>query len=679
MEELKSRITLLEECAGFYKELFSSAEVVIPEKGYLPLPDRFDIDGVRRAGRDALHASTDPSFLSLGYGKIAETAEENAKKQDGEEKKALEVTAEIFRGASGYIRAHAEKAKEAAEAAQTDEEKARLNSIADSCFAVAEGAPQSFEEAVTLFWITWRIRSLGNTSTIGRLDKYLLPFYRKSVKEHGLTREAALLRLVDLWERINGIYSGDSLINIMLGGSDKDGNDETNELSYLMLDAELQVRKSEPHLNVRIHKNTPEDFIEKVAQVQMLGHGQATVFADDLTIKSLISYGYTPEQAANYSNDGCVELTIDGGGLIDFFQMEAMKSLELAIFNGDENVHFDSLEYYWTHRERKLPVFTYLKTGYRTGDVAQMQSYEEFYRAFFDQYTYQLKIRLDDMRAAWKKVYAEEISSVFLEGLYPAFLKNGIDLAHNKDVPWTVMVFLGSIPTVADCLAAVKKVVFEDKNCSFAELREALHDNWEGHDDLRALCKAAPKFGNDDDYVDMISADLANEICDWLDEYNKENGTRILPALYDFLFSNHEKIVGATPDGRKWKDRICEHYSPTPGVSHLGPTKIINSSAKGPLARAVGTSPLYLSLPRSLITDDRRGLDAIIALNKSAIEKGICVFNLAIYDIDLLREAQAHPEGHEDIVVRVWGYCARFIDLQPDIQNHVIARVEGFK
>jgi len=269
----------------------------------------------------------------------------------------------------------------------------------------------------------------------------------------------------------------------------------------------------------------------------------------------------------------------------------------------------------------------------------------------------------------------EGVSAPFMAGTFPVTLAKGIDPFRGGFTVPCYMVFSGSIPTVADCLMAVKKLVFEEKHCTPTQMLEALQDNFEGHETLRQRCLAAPKFGNDDDRVDLIAADIARRFCGHVVSHRTLTGKPLWPALYNYLFNDHAKTLGATPDGRKWRDPIAEHYSPTPGRASNGPTSVICSAAKGPLAEACGSSVFNISLSRSMMDSSEQGRLILRGLLDGALKQGVAVMNIAIYDIKQMREAQRHPEKHEDMIVRVWGFCARFVDLSCDMQEHIIQRV----
>lgn len=192
---------------------------------------------------------------------------------------------------------------------------------------------------------------------------------------------------------------------------------------------------------------------------------------------------------------------------------------------------------------------------------------------------------------------------------------------------------------------------------------------------MRRRLLRAPKFGNDIDSVDYLAADIANLFCDILKEKGNQAGRTIWPALLGYMFVQEACFTGATPDGRRWKDPIAEHYSPTPGRATHGPTALMRSCGKGPLGRAFGTAPVHLSIPRSTVPKNEDGIRIMEAITEAAALQGFVMLNIGIYDLDVLEKARKNPEQYEDVIVRVWGYSARFIDLSDEMQRHVMSRV----
>ena len=660
---------------SYYESLLSTSEINISDWGTLVAPPKFKAKKIVR-GRDNNHFAMHPHYLEVGYKGIAEEATRNAEKLGkGENRTVLESVARVYMASAAYVGRYATAARKQLESAESDEEKLRLSIIAKTCENLSNSAPSSFFEACQLFLFSWRIRSHEKMATIGRLDQYLYPFYKKDIENGTLTDAEALDILVEVWRRIAEYGSGDTLTNIMLGGVDRDGNDATNELSCLMLEASLITKSTEPQMNCRIHKETPKRFFDLMIKLKLLGHGQATMISDDAIIPHLVKAGFPLESARNYANDGCNEIIIDCESTIDFTQIESMKSLELTIFEGKENVEEPiAVGQYWTRHAKARPFTTGAFLGYAPCKLSEMDTYDKFYEAYLDQYKFQLYSKLDDYTYKITRNNETQVPSPFLLGSFPCVLEKGEDIHSSPDMHNIHSVFLGSLTTVADCLAALKKVVFEDKYCTLETLRDALAANFEGYAELRAKLKAVPKYGNDDDYVDSVAVKLTNDVYDLLDEYNDSSDYYFIPCIYNYLFVDHARILGASPDGRCFGDAIAPHASPTPGCAVNGPTAVIKSTSKIDTARGCGASPLYLSLSRETLVGNDGGELILSALMRSCLELGIQYVNVAIHDTEALLDAQKNPELHEDLIVRVWGYSARFVDLCTDMQNHVIQR-----
>jgi len=570
-----------------------------------------------------------------------------------------------------YIRQHGEAAQ--ARAADQPWDAARLNRIAENCLALTRQAPETFEQGLQLFWFIWRLRS-SFTSCIGRMDVHLRALYERDVPQR-ISREDALALLCELWEKLNEVYAGDTLMNLMVGGVDADGQDVSSDLSVLILEATMRVAKPEPHINVRIHAGSRADFLDAAARLVAMGQGQGVLYYDENIIPSLVRRGIPLEYARQYANDGCTEITFDGLSGIWFYQMESVKSLELALFRGQENPSTPFAPFTkWAHFQKPGVYRTRLTLGHDSGDFAQMTSFDEVYAAFLDQYGYQIDRYMDVLAAQVLENADEDLhhTSPIVAGLNENALDVGVDPMRGGWAVPNYQLLSGSIPTLADALYAIQEGVFARGLCTMAELIHALSVDFEGHEDLRLALKRLPKFGNDIDGVDRLAADLAAFFCQRVENYPTPLGIKPLPGIYNIDFNTFAGSIGATPDGRKGGELICEHYSPTPGNAKNGPTAVIQSAAKADLQRGCASSPLYLVLPRGLGAVDARMIGQMI---KSCGEAGLPVVSISIYDRSVLEDAMLHPEKHEDLVVRVWGFNARFIDLDEGLKHHVMSRI----
>ncbi len=652
--------------------------VEIPPEGVIAgfISAATDSIGPARAN-DNRHYPMGTAYLTRGVTGIAEMAEARLRECTDERSRRLyEGISAVYREISAYFARHTEVLDEMVASAGTSEEADRLTAIRRSMTALAVGAPATFEQAVQLFFMMWRLRCMRihDCACIGRLDVQLYPFYRRDMENGILTEERALDLICQLWNRINECGSGDTLIQLMVGGQDADGNDETNDLSLLMLRASRIVGKTEPHINVRFHKNTRPDFREEAYRLQLMGHGQAAVYNDDVLIPALIRSGMPAEIACRYANNGCTEIVFDGLSGIEFNHIDIVAVFELALNNGQLTPK-NARPVPYFHRDHEKYFYTPdVAFGFESGDTDSLASYEEFYDIFLKQYRHQFESKLDQLRNQYLAMQ-ESDSSIILNGTFDSVLETGRDLYAGGLPADSMMVFAGSIPTAADCLAAVKRVVYEEKRTDMPTLKRALAADFVGYEPLRAMLLKAPKFGNDSDEVDLIAADIARHACDWADEYSEKHGVRICAALIGWRFLQEAYGVGATPDGRRYGDPIAEHYCATPGRAVNGPTALINSITKADLSRACGVAAAHITLPAAVSRDESVGLATLRSLTEAALRQGIVMLNISIYDVEALKKAQITPEEYPDLIVRVWGFSARFIDLSREMQDHVIRRI----
>ncbi len=667
--------TIMEESV----RVLQSLPIEIPQEGIIAGFVDYRGPGIMEArAHDNRHYPLGTAYLTHGISGIAATAEEKLKKCADERSRALyEGIHAVYLEIAQYFARHAETLNEMIlVAADSVDEQARLGIIRDNMTALATRRPSTFGQAVQLVYMMWRLRCLcvGDCACIGRLDVQLYPFYRSDMEQGRLTEEEAFDLICQLWKRINECGSGDTLINVMLGGQDTQGMDETNDLSVLMLRASQSLKKTEPHINVRFHQNTRPDFVEEAYRLQLLGHGQATIYNDEAIIPSLIRNGIPAEIACQYANDGCTEIVFDGLSGIEFNHIDIVAAFELALNNGHLTPKNALAVPYFHRNHDKRPYQPDVILGYESGEADSVDSYDEFYRLFLKQYRYQVERKLEYLCKLHEEMKGWE-SSIILNGTFDTVLESGKDLAGGGLPIDDLMTFMGSIPTAADCLMAVKRVVFEEKKTDIPTLKKALAANFVGYEWLRAALLNAPKFGNDVDEVDLIAADIARHACDWTDEYSKKRGVRIFAALVGWRFLEEAYGVGATPDGRKYADPIAEHYCATPGRAVNGPTALINSITKADLSRACGVAATHISLPASVSQDEEAGLRLLRTLTSVALQRQIVMLNTALYDVEALKKAQIFPEKYPDLIVRVWGFSARFVDLSREMQDHVIRRV----
>ena len=682
--DVQQREIVARQSAEWFRAMLTATPVEIGATGMLVGPahanhraasEKMAGTGFRGYGDNRHFPMAVGNLLALGFAGIAAQAQANATSVDGERATYLHAIADCHEAAAAFAERHAIEARQLAGQAH-DEDHLRLTAIGDSCRALAVGPPRSLAEAVQLFWFAYVMRNGPGPSTIGRLDQHLQPFYDTDLAAGRLTRDGALGILCELWELLNRVASADTLMNLMLAGQDVDGNDATCEMSHLMIEADCLVHKTEPHVNVRIHAGSPESIKDRLIELQLKGDGKGTVFNDEVLIPTLTAAGVDLDLARCYCNDGCDEVLFDSQSTIDFTLVEAVKSLELAMFNGRENtppVDEPRANYYLAD-PNPVAVRTEMELGFASGDMMEMTRIDDVVDAFVAQYHHQVAVRLARFCQTRQHDRRHGVTSPFLGGSFPTCLAGGEDLLRGGVRRRVYMIFSGSLPTVADGLAAIGKVVFDDRACTIGELLTAIQADWVGFEPLRLRCLAAPKFGNDDDYVDAIATDIAERYCRFVSAYDGQLDFPIYPALFSNVFNQWSRIAAATPDGRRWGDPICAHWSATPGRARRGPTACIRSLAKAPFALAPGTAVTQFAVGRDCIPQNDVGRRLFRSLLDAALSIGISVINPSVMDVAALKAAQKHPEQHADLMVRVWGFSARFVTLDERMQNHIIAR-----
>jgi len=605
-------------------------------------------------------------LLSMGLAGIAETAATNAAKFDGRQAAYLRAIAYCYGEARAYV---ADWASVADKAGRAD--------LAATCRALVDGPPQTLAQAAQLLWLALPIRNTVLSSTLGRLDQHLCPFLTTDLAAGTITRQAAQELIDELVLKINDIWTGEGLMTMAVAGRDADGTDRTNPLSEMFVDAAIRLHQVNPQVCVRLHANTPEAFRQKVAQLQLAPANQCTILNDEAIIPILTNAGLPEDLAANYCCDGCNEIVFDGESTIHFHSVEAVKSLELTLFNGQDCPTLDggpviSGNLFAGDGEHETAGGT--TRGHASGDITQMTSFQQVFEAFMDQYLFQVTKVIEQLHEQHDDGQTNKAIPPFLAGTFPESLATGIDPVDGGVRRQVIMLFSCSIATAADGLAAIKRVVFDDRAATLAELLDALRADWIGHDALRKRCLAAPKFGNDDPYVDDLVVEIADRFADSVTSYPTPFRDGLWPALFCFRFNVFAMIAGATPDGRKRGEPIAEHLSPVPGRASSGPTAVIHSQARAPLHKMVGTAVTHISLSRSALGSGDQAIATIRSLTQAALDLGLMVINLPVYDVEQMKRAQEHPEQYADLIVRVWGFSERFVNLDKRLQDHIIAR-----
>lgn len=571
---------------------------------------------------------------------------------------------------------HSRLAREMAERETDPRRKKELELIAKVCARVPYFPAASYHEALQSYWFTILIDYIGqNGSAIsaGRFDQYIDPFYRADLASGALGREdamelleALLVQHLDIIKagayesvRNNGGFA--TTIHLTVSGVDQLGTDATNATSMMVLEADRNVFNSEPNVGLRVAENTPDAVIESALE-NLAGNegGKYPIFNDDAIIPALEADGVGHADAMDYSVVGCVEPAPSGNtmGLTNACFLNVAKCLELALNDGECMLTGDRM-------------------GPATGRAEDMPSYDALWRAFLRQLDYFTGRAILAMNLIVGAV-ARHNPHIFCSLVTGDCLERGLDSAAGGARYNYVGIQGVGVIDVADSLAAVRKMVFEDNAVSLGELRGLLRRNFEGEELLRQrLLNRVPKFGNDIPEVDELARDVAAAYCRAIRRGRDMRGGAYRAGLY-CLSSNTPmgRQTAALPSGRLSGTPLADGgVSPKHGMDRAGPTAAAKSVASIDHALATnGTNfnQKYLAGLMASPANRRR----LVQLIRAYFKMGGFQIQFNILSPETLRNAQADPAAHRSLVVRVAGYSAFFVELDPDIQNEIIARTE---
>ncbi len=555
-------------------------------------------------------------------------------------------------------RRYAEMAAKGIRDAADAEEAARLQLIADTCARVPRHGARTLHEAVQALWMA-HVLTCGedgiNANSIGRLDQILQPYYQADLQAGRTTRQAALALMEELHCKLYLEYEVQATT---LSGLDAEGNDATNEMTYVILES-LRNVDFVRDVSVRLHRRSPQRLIELAAEMIAPGGGVPFLFNDDCFVPALAGHGISLADARNYAPIGCIELTVPGRANPHAVSgwLNAAKCLELALYNG-------------------VDPRTGQQVGPATGELAAMKDYEQFRRAFvaqMDHFTREMVYHCNRGELMQRERGPLPCWSVMTDDC----IARGRDITDGGAVyNYHSIAFLGTA-NVADSLIAVRHLVFEQGQIAPAELLAAMKANFEGYEPLRQrLLNGAPKYGNGVAEVDEIAAWLANYFIDQLDRYRSPLGGRYVAHLFSFLCNVHfGKVMGATPDGRRAGEPIAYSLSAQQGRDVRGVTAALNTLARLPHDRAAGATAAIIDLTPKLV-EGSAGVERLVHLIRSAINMGVGQLQFNVVTAERLKQAQQDPESFGNFPVRVAGYSQLFKLLAPELQDLVISRTK---
>lgn len=614
-----------------------------------------------------------------------------------------------------YAHRYAALAHETAKGESDPRRKAELEQIAKNCERVPEYGACSFYEACQSFWFVQMLlqtESSGHSISPGRFDRYMYPYYEADIKSGKITRDFAQELMDCIWVKLNDLnkcrdkdsaegFAGYSLFqNLIAGGQTPEGEDSTNDLSFMCIDATMHVMLPAPSFSVRIWNRTPHEFIIRAAELTRTGVGLPAYYNDEVIIPSLMSRGIPLEEARNYCIIGCVEPQVPGKtwGWHDAAFFNMLKPMEMVFANGK----LDGVQ-----------------VGLETGELCELDSFDKFFAAYKAQMDYAISLLVNADNAI-DEAHALRCPLPYLSSMLDDCVKKG----KTPEQGGAVYNFTGpqgfGIANVADALYAIKTLVYEQHKFTLEELNEAMKHNFgkfDGADitemtekiaselshsgvdinekvvaeiyntlknkdgnsryaEIREMILDAPKFGNDNEAVDMMAREAAYTYTRPLPNYKNPRGGIFQAGLYPVSANVPLGAqTGATPDGRYAKTPVADGVSPSAGRDVHGPTSSANSVSV--LDHGIASNGTLFNMkfhPSAL--EGMAGLENFAALVQTYFERKGSHMQFNVVSRETLRDAQKHPEKYAGLVVRVAGYSALFTTLSKSLQDDIINRTE---
>lgn len=570
-----------------------------------------------------------------------------------------------------YARRLARHARQLAARESDPKRKAELKRIAEVNARVPAHAPTTFWEAIQAVWTIESLLVVEENQTgmsIGRVDQYMYPFYKADIEAGRLTPYEAfdlagcmLIKMSEMmWITSEGsskFFAGyQPFVNMCVGGLTREGRDATNELTCLLMDAVRHVKIYQPSLAARVHNKSPRRYLEKIVDVVRAGMGFPAVHFDDTHVKMMLAKGVSMEDARDYCLMGCVEPQ-KSGRLYQWTSTAYTQwpiAIELALNRG-------------------VPLWYGKQVCPDMGPLEKFDTWEKFEHAVKEEIRYITRLT-GTATVISQRVHRELAPKPLMSVMYEGCMEQGRDVSaggamynFGPGVVWS------GLATYTDSMAAIKKLVYDDRKYTLEELNTALRANFEGYGKVRKDCLEAPKYGNDDDYADSIAADII--------EFTEVEHRKIR-TLYSTLshgtlsISNNTpfgKLTGASANGRQAWLPLSDGISPSQGADYKGPTAIIKSVSKMSCDNMnIGLVHNFKLMAGLLETPE--GRNGLISLIRTASILGNGEMQFNYLDNETLLEAQKRPGDYRDLVVRVAGYSAFFVELCEDVQNEIISR-----
>jgi formate C-acetyltransferase len=545
----------------------------------------------------------------------------------------LDLLAELIAGASGDARRN-------------------YKAVRATLLRVPEHPATTFREAVQSFWMAVCFqRCCGNWPGIGRVDQILGPYLEADLKSGRTTLDEAREMIAAFWINScdwlgvgnDGRGEGQFFQNVVLAGIDADGREVANDVTHLVLDVASELHIAELPIAVRIGERTPDALLRRVARLIRAGNGTIAVYNEDLVIRALTRFGYPEREARRFANDGCWEVQIPGETCFGYEPFDLLLLLQEVLGIGSDG---PIPEY---------PTFDALFAAFS----ARLQAFMEGFHS-----------RADHYALNWQPT-----------PLISLFVKDCIERARgylDRGARYTVFApHAGGVPDVGNSLFAIKRVVYDERRTSFADLVAGLRRNWDGSENLRQhLLGSLPRYGNDDSEADAMTKRVLDTFLGYAEAVHERDGVLRPAGVSTFeravVWRKHRK---ATADGHREGDILATNFSPTPGTDAKGPTAVLRSVGAMDLERVPNGTAVELKLDPASVAGES-GLDALVGLLRGFVAVGGMFLQMDVVSSETLREAQRHPEQYRNLAVRISGWSARFATLSAEYQDLLIQRTQ---
>lgn len=613
------------------------------------------------------------TWLELGPKGLMTKAYEKLKNCDENQKEFYECTIIVLEGVCHFMMRYHDYILTMLESLEDDNKKS-LQRVADICANLASRPAQSFHEAVQSLWflfVVLHMESNASSFSPGRMDQYLYPYYQKDIEKGIISKQEALEILECLWLKFNQIvylrnqhsakyFAGFPIgFNIAIGGIDENGCNIYNELSLLLLKAQYHLGLPQPNLSVRLNKNSSHELIQEAIKVVAKGSGMPQFFNDEAIVNSMIKdLGIEEKDARNYAIVGCVELTTHGNNLgwSDAAMFNLNKALELTMNHGK-------------------CLLTNEPIGLDLGSIETYESFEDLENAFQKQIDYFIE-KMMKAEIVVEKAHQDCLPTAFLSTVIDSCLEKGVDVTRGGAKYNLSGIQMIQIANLADSLAAIKVLVYDEKMITRHELLEALQADFKGYEIIQTmLLNKVPKYGNDVKWVDELGAKWAGYFRERMKDYTNYRGGLYHTGMY--TVSAHVPMgenVGASPDGRNALTPLADGgMSPVYGRDMAGPTAVLKSVSRMKDSYTTNGGLLNMKfLPEFFKTET--GMMKFENFLRAFVDLKIPHIQFNVVRREDLLDAKLHPEQHRSLTIRVAGYTAYFVELAGKLQDEIIER-----